>query len=147
MFHHKKIRINPLQVRHVTSGWIIFQGEQATSVLIVKTRQAMKVERNIQPRWRDYCCRGKAITVTYLVRVSAALVSQHAKRMRRVTLTVACLALPCFSTLSHKPHDFREKKLNIKCASLQDSSETFNDNNNNNNNKQTRICSPKQRSF
>ena len=70
--------INSLQVRHVTCGWIIFQGEQATSVLITKTRQAMYVWRNIQPRSRDYCCCGKAITVTYLVRVSVALVIRHA---------------------------------------------------------------------
>jgi len=29
---------------------------------------------------------------------------------------VACPALQCFSTLSHKRHDFREKLLNIKCV-------------------------------
>ena len=38
----------------------------------------MYVWRNIQPRSRDYCCCGKAITVTYLVRVSVALVIRHA---------------------------------------------------------------------
>jgi hypothetical protein len=39
----QKIMINSLQVRHVTSGWIIFHGEQATSVLVVKPRQAIKL--------------------------------------------------------------------------------------------------------
>jgi len=50
--------------------------------------------------------------------VSVALVLQHAKRMLRIILSyVACLALPYFSTWSHKRHDFRQKLLNIKCVS------------------------------
>jgi len=40
--------------------------------------------------------------------VSVVLVTQHAKRMRRMILTsVACLVLSYFFTLSHKRHDFR----------------------------------------
>jgi hypothetical protein len=45
-----------------------------------------------------------------------------------VLSSVACLAAPNFSTLSHKWHDFREKWLNIKCMfwfSPQLSSGTF----------------------
>jgi hypothetical protein len=39
-----------------------------------------------------------------------ALVTQHAKRMRRTTLpAVTCPDLPCFPTLSQKRHDFRKK--------------------------------------
>ena len=49
--------------------------------------------------------------ITYSERVSVVLVSQHAKRMRRIILlSVACPALPHLSIFSHKRHDFREKK-------------------------------------
>jgi hypothetical protein len=70
----------------------------------------MYLSRNIEMLSRNHCCCGKPTSITYCECVSVALVIQHAKRMRRIILSpVARLAVPYFSTLSHKRHVFREK--------------------------------------
>jgi hypothetical protein len=61
----------------------------------------MYVQRNKKGRSRNRCCDGKAISITYSESVFAALVIQHASRMRRIILSsVACPVLSYFYTLS-----------------------------------------------
>ena len=50
------------------------------------TRQAVYVKRNIEARCCNHCRSGKAISITYSVYVSVALVIQHAMRMRRIVI-------------------------------------------------------------
>ena len=55
------------------------------------------------------------VCVCVCVCVCVALVIQHAKRMRRIILlSVTCVVLPYFATLSHKRHNFRKNLLNTK---------------------------------
>jgi hypothetical protein len=61
----------------------------------------------------------EAISITYSECVSVALAVHHVMRMRRVILlSVACMALLYFSTLSHQRHDFRETFIEHKMCFL-----------------------------
>ena len=49
-----------------------------------KRDNAHTYKSNTEARSRNYCCRGKAISITHSECVSVALVIQDAKRMRRI---------------------------------------------------------------
>jgi hypothetical protein len=80
---------------------------------IKQGRQCMS-KRNIEARSRKHCCRGKAVSITHSECVSVALVIQHAMRIHSIILpSTQCVAVPYFSTLPHKQHDFREKNVTV----------------------------------
>ena len=61
----------------------------------------------------------RAKAMTYSECVFVALVTQHAMRMRRIILSsLACPALPHFSALSRKRHDFQGKVFKHKMCVL-----------------------------
>jgi len=64
-------------------------------------------KRNTEARSCNHCCRGEAVSITYSECVSVALVIQHAMlRAPYYIVTLACLTVPYFSTLSNKEQDF-----------------------------------------
>jgi hypothetical protein len=83
---------------------------------ITGKRQAMYYNVNIEAQSCNHCCRGKTINIKYYECVFAALVihMEIASFLRRIMSPVACPALPYFSTLSHKRHDFQKKIIEHK---------------------------------
>ena len=64
---------------------------------------------NIKVCWRNHCCGVKTVSITYSECVFVAIVSQHIKGMRRVTLSfVSCLAL------QYLPHDLINGTIFVK---------------------------------
>jgi hypothetical protein len=60
-----------------------------------KNNRANVLWRNIEARSHNHC-RGQATNITYYECVFVDLGIQHAKRMRRIILSVACPGVPFF---------------------------------------------------
>ena len=75
--------------------------------------------RNNEVRSLNHCCCGHAIRTAYSECMSVDLVIQLARLIHRIILlSVACMAVKYFSTLSHRRHDLRRKKLLNTCVFL-----------------------------
>jgi hypothetical protein len=86
-----------------------FIPDRLTSDGLVRSKKQRRYKCNTQARTWNHCCRGKTIRTTHSKWMSIPLVIHHAKLIHRITLTlVAYPALPYFSTLSHKRHNFLE---------------------------------------
>ena len=92
--------------------------ERLMCKMIIYQERQCTYKRNIEARSRNRCCHGKVISVTYFECVSAALVIQQVKRVRRIILSsVACLAVPLFPHYLINGTIFgRKKLLNMKCV-------------------------------
>jgi sulfur transfer complex TusBCD TusB component (DsrH family) len=77
-----------------------------------KTREAMYIKHNLEARWCNRCCSGRAISITYSECVFVALGIQQEMRMRHI-----CGWLYNIFPRYLIRHDFRgEKLLNVKCV-------------------------------
>jgi len=87
------------------------------SIYAEDRRQAMYVWRNIETRSCNYCCCGKAISITYSECVFVDLSVQHSLLVRRITLSfVACPAVQYFRDYLIKGRIFEKRNIERKCV-------------------------------
>jgi len=77
------------------------------------------VQRKIEPHSCNQCSSRKAVSTTDSECVFVTLVIQHAQSNNHTILpSVGCLAIPYFSTLSHKQREFQENVTKHKMSVL-----------------------------
>ena len=116
-------KISSIQKQHVNIFCNVFHTNPLANLEIADRNSftlfnktgSLRINGNIQTRWGNYCCCGKPVRITFSECVSVALFSLQLRRMLRIILpSVACLALPYLSTLSHKRYDFRKQVMECK---------------------------------
>jgi hypothetical protein len=73
-------------------------------------------KRNIEARWHNHNCRGKAINITYSENVLVALVIQYAMRMRHIILSSVFWIYHIFPHYLINCAIFGRSLLNVKCV-------------------------------
>ena len=68
--------------------------------LAIIARQAMYVWRNVEARAHNYCCNGKAISITYSECVFVALRIQHAMCVHYIVICGLPHSTNCFHIIS-----------------------------------------------
>ena len=86
--------------------------------LVVRKRVVMYVEKRQSETFVNNRYRERAMLPILSEFVCVCSLSYPASKGRSfiILLSVACLAAPYFSTLSHNRHDFRKSLVNIKCV-------------------------------
>jgi len=94
--------------RHVRATIVVMEMQDITH----STHHCCNGNARRITHYTHHCCNGNARLITHFGCVPVTLGIWHANCMRRVMLSsVACPAVQYFSTLSHKWHDFRKKKV------------------------------------
>jgi len=88
---------------------ITYSHQHADLIRLPKQDRQRMYKCNAEVCSRNHCCHVKAVSITNSECMSVALFIHHAKCLGHSMSSVACLALPYFSTWLPKWYDFKKK--------------------------------------